>query len=58
MLDVRQTADHAGIGTRTIWRLLSAGRFPKPDFRLGKRVVRWRASTIEEWMESHRPRAK
>jgi predicted DNA-binding transcriptional regulator AlpA len=58
MLNVRETADHAGIGTRTIWRMLSAGKFPAPDFRLGKRVVRWRASTVEGWLESNRPSGK
>lgn len=56
MLTVGKAASHAGIGARTIWRLLSAGQFPKPDFRLGKRVVRWRTSTIENWLELHRPR--
>ncbi len=55
MLSIGETANRAGMGTRTMWRLISTGRFANPDFRLGKRIVRWRASTVESWIEAQRP---
>lgn len=36
------------ISTRSLWRLLSAGRLPKP-IRLG-RSVRWRRVEVEIWI--------
>jgi predicted DNA-binding transcriptional regulator AlpA len=38
------------ISRRTAERLLSAGRLPRPDLRLG-RMPRWRPETIRRWIE-------
>lgn len=38
-----------GIDRRTVERLRSAGRFPQPDIKVGKRVL-WRPATIREWV--------
>jgi excisionase family DNA binding protein len=38
------------VSTRTLWRLLSAGKLPKP-VRLGG-AVRWRLDEIKTWIAS------
>jgi excisionase family DNA binding protein len=35
---------------RTIERMRSAGKLPKPDIKIG-RMPRWKRSTIEAWLE-------
>jgi predicted DNA-binding transcriptional regulator AlpA len=37
--------------SRTLERLRSAGRLPRPDLHVG-RSPRWRAETIRRWIES------
>jgi prophage regulatory protein len=46
----------AVLSTRTIWRLRSAGKLPKP-IRIGG-AIRWRASDIELWLENGCPDQK
>jgi predicted DNA-binding transcriptional regulator AlpA len=29
------------------------GVFPKPDLRQGRKVVRWRASTVADWVDAN-----
>ena len=40
-----------GLCRTTIWRMVKAGTFPQP-VQLGARAVGWRASDVEEWLES------
>jgi len=40
-----------GVSRRTIERLLSSGRFPQPDCRIGK-LPRWKPSTVRAWIEA------
>lgn len=39
-----------GVSRRTLERERSAGRFPRPDLRMGKMPL-WRPETIREWIE-------
>ena len=39
-----------GISQGTFYKMIREGKFP-PGLRLGPGVVRWRLSTIEEWLE-------
>jgi predicted DNA-binding transcriptional regulator AlpA len=39
-----------GLSRRSIERLRSAGRFPRPDLALGRRVL-WRPETIRDWID-------
>ena len=39
-----------GISRRAIERERSAGRFPRPDLKIG-RMPLWRPETIREWIE-------
>lgn len=41
------------ISTRTLWRLLSARKMPKP-IRLGG-AVRWRMDVIQDWIDQGCP---
>ena len=49
MLTRDDIADILQCNPRTIDRLRSSGKLPKPDFRSG-RLLRWRHETIERWI--------
>lgn len=40
-----------GLGTTTIYRKMHDGEFPRP-LHLGRGTVRWRLSTLMEWIDS------
>lgn len=48
LLPAAEVAALLNISTRTLWRLLSAGRLPEP-IRLGG-SVRWRREQVESWI--------
>jgi hypothetical protein len=39
------------LGRRTIERLRSAGRLPRPDVRLGRTPL-WKVETIRQWIDT------
>lgn len=39
------------VGTRTLFRWISAGKFPKPDIALGGKVRFWKRETVEAWID-------
>ncbi len=41
---------HVPFSAATLWRLVKAGRFPKP-IKLTEQITAWRHSDIEEWAE-------
>ncbi len=49
LICVEQVAALLNVSTRTVWRLLSAGRLPQP-LRFGGNV-RWRLDQLGEWIE-------
>jgi predicted DNA-binding transcriptional regulator AlpA len=48
-LDVCQLVN---IKPRTFDRLLATGQFPTADIVLNSKLIRWRRSTVENWIES------
>ncbi len=42
------------VSPKTIYRLCCLGRFPAPDFRIG-RSPRWLSTTIESWISRSKP---
>ena len=40
-----------GLGTSSRYRLMKAGKFPRP-IRVGTRAVRWRGSDLAQWLDS------
>lgn len=49
MLRSSEVAAMCGMSTRTIWRLIAKGKFPKP-FGSGPKLRRWRADLVEDWI--------
>lgn len=48
LLNVKDLSARLRISTRQVWKLLAAGRLPKPVRLL--RSVRWRLPDIDEWV--------
>ncbi len=53
LIDSRQVGELLNLSTRTVWRLLSAGKLPEP-VRIG-RSVRWSRSDLETWIANGCP---
>jgi prophage regulatory protein len=49
LLAAEEVAAMLGVSERTLWRLLSAGKVPKP-VRFG-RNTRWRVDEVKEWID-------
>jgi hypothetical protein len=47
-LSLAELSASLGVCTRTIARMVALGRFPEPDFFIG-RLPRWSATTIDGW---------
>lgn len=54
LLKLREVRDMTGLGTTTIYRKMHDREFPRP-LHLGRGTVRWRLSTLVEWMDSLKP---
>jgi prophage regulatory protein len=46
-----EVRNRTGLSRTTRWRLVRAGKFPKP-VRLTEHAIGWRESAIEEWLAS------
>ncbi len=49
LLRLEDVVNLVGLGKSTIYAHIASGAFP-PPVKVGDRAVRWRLSTIEEWM--------
>jgi prophage regulatory protein len=56
LLTADEVATMLNVSERTLWRLLSAGKVPKP-VRFG-RSTRWRDTEVKEWVERGCPGGK
>lgn len=50
LLDVRELAKALSISPRTVWKLVANGELPQP-IRLGRRLPRWPAIVIADWLK-------
>ena len=41
------------VGERTVFRLISSGRFPAADIRMGGKIRLWKRETVESWISTH-----
>jgi predicted DNA-binding transcriptional regulator AlpA len=57
MLDVQGFADVLGVSTRSIRRLVDAGKAP-PPVRLSRRLPRWPKLVIEAWVQAGCPKIR
>ena len=48
-LDIQALAQHLNCSASSIRRWVRLGQFPRPA-RLGRRVLRWRRTDIEQWL--------
>jgi predicted DNA-binding transcriptional regulator AlpA len=48
LIKADEVAHLVSISTRTLWRLVSAGQFPRP-VQVG-RSTRWRVADVEDWI--------
>ena len=53
LLTSEVVSEMLSIAPRTLWRWVSEKQFPAPDFRKNERVVRWRKSTVLEWIDAN-----
>lgn len=51
MLSIAQFAEALLVSRRTLERMLSAGKVPRPDLRAG-RMPRWKPETVRRWIDS------
>ncbi|MYK69064.1 MAG: AlpA family transcriptional regulator [Gammaproteobacteria bacterium] len=51
ILRPREVCRAIGLSRTTLWRRVRDGQFPKP-LRQGPNAVGWRASAIDEWLDS------
>lgn len=56
LITAAEVAHLLNVSTRTLWRLLSAGRVPRP-VRLGG-TVRWRLDEVRNWIAEGCPDAQ
>ena len=56
LMRVGEVAEKLRVSIRTVWRLNSSGRIPKP-LRLGNNV-RWRSNDIADWISDGCPAIK
>jgi hypothetical protein len=38
------------VGERTVFRMISSGKFPKADIGIGTKIRLWKRETIEAWI--------
>jgi predicted DNA-binding transcriptional regulator AlpA len=57
-LSVKEIVAMLDISRDTLFVWQSAGKFPRPDFKPNRRVSRWLKSTVEAWIEAHRPESR
>jgi predicted DNA-binding transcriptional regulator AlpA len=38
------------LASRTLFRMIASGEFPKADISIGRKVRLWRRETIEKWI--------
>lgn len=49
LFSVEEIARRMEVCKRTVWRMVSEGKFPAPAIRQG-RLIRWRAVQFDEWV--------
>jgi len=50
LLQVGAVTERVGISRAQIYKLMAAGRFPRP-LDLGGKVRRWRSDELDDWIE-------
>ena len=40
------------VGSRTLFRLIASGKFPRADLRMGSKLRLWKRETVVAWIKS------
>lgn len=51
LLTSQQVADRLAVSVRTLWRLVSRGRFPQP-VRYNRKLVRWKSTDVDRYIDT------
>jgi predicted DNA-binding transcriptional regulator AlpA len=51
-------AQTIGVGVRTLERMVSARSFPASDIKMGSRLLLWRPTTVQTWIEEQAQRQR
>ena len=51
-------AERISVGVRTLERMISTGTCPGPDIKVSSRILLWRESTVQRWIEERAQRPK
>jgi predicted DNA-binding transcriptional regulator AlpA len=51
LLDIQEVSQAVGLAESTLWRWISAGKFPPATRSVGHKVRLWRTATIEAWAD-------
>lgn len=54
MLTIEQVCEHFSVSKSGLHNLMNAGTFPRPE-RIGRRIIRWNAETLNRWIEAGCP---
>jgi prophage regulatory protein len=49
LLAIDEVAEHFGVAVGTLYKLMARGEFPRP-LRIGRRLVRWDADALNQWI--------
>ena len=50
LLTSQQVARRMAMSVRTLWRLVSAGKFPQP-VRYNRKLVRWKCADVDRYID-------
>jgi predicted DNA-binding transcriptional regulator AlpA len=50
LLSSQQVAKRLSTSTRTLWRLVAEGKFPRP-LRYNKKLVRWKSADVDRYID-------
>lgn len=53
LLRLPTVLERTGLSRSPLYRLMAAGRFPKPIGLAGTAVKVWRSDVVEAWVEQH-----
>ena len=53
LLRLKAVLAQTGLSRSPLYRLMAAGRFPKPVALAGTQVKVWRSDVVEAWVEQH-----
>lgn len=51
MLGIDDVCTLLGVSVMTLYRIRKSHGFPPPAIKIGRKLIRWNPSQVEEWIE-------